>query len=100
MLILTRKADEAVLIPAFGIVVRVLSISGSRVQLGFTADGPGTAIVREEIAGRYGYEINDGRVEVATDAGNGRAEDRTVAGVAPAAADGGGSADVGDAQVG
>jgi len=99
VLILGRKLDQSIVIPAHGIEITVTAIGGSRVRLGIAAP-TGTAIIRKEIAERYGYEIDDGRVAASADAGDGRAADRTVAGVAPTTADGGGSARVGDAQVG
>jgi len=48
MLVLTRKDGEAVLIDGV-IRVKVLSVQGSRVKLGFVAP-PDIAIQREEIA--------------------------------------------------
>jgi len=93
VLILTRKVDQAVLIPAFGIVVRVLSITGSRVQLGITAAGM-TAIIREEIAERYGYR-QDGGARAAAEP-DGRAADREAAGHARQVVEGGRAVDSGD----
>lgn len=55
MLILSRRKGEAVLMPGHGIEVRVLRITGSRVQLGFNGPG-GTAFVREELLdGNQGF---------------------------------------------
>ncbi|MBU6221785.1 MAG: carbon storage regulator [Planctomycetes bacterium] len=55
VLILSRRKGEAVMVPLHGIEVRVLRITGSRVQLGFAGPG-GTAFVREELLdGNQGF---------------------------------------------
>lgn len=48
MLVLSRRKDEAVLIPDLGLTVKVLSVRGNQVRLGF--DAPEFVdIVRKEL---------------------------------------------------
>ena len=54
MLILSRKRDQSILIPAHGIEIVVTEITRSRVAIGIRAP-QGTDIIRTEIAERYGH---------------------------------------------
>jgi carbon storage regulator CsrA len=54
VLILSRKRDQSILIPQHGIEIVVTEITRSRVAIGIRAP-QGTAIIRQEIAERYGY---------------------------------------------
>ena len=57
MLILSRKRDQSILIPAHGIEIVVTDITRSRVAIGIRAP-QGTDIMRTEIAQRYGYQCD------------------------------------------
>jgi len=54
VLILSRKRDQSILIPQHDIEIVVTEITRSRVAIGIKAP-TGTAIIRQEIAERYGY---------------------------------------------
>jgi len=54
VLIVGRRRDEAILIPAHGIEIVVTHISRGRVRLGITAPEK-TTIIRREIAAKYGH---------------------------------------------
>jgi carbon storage regulator len=58
MLVLTRRADEAVCLPSLGVRIRVLKLSGGTVRLGIEAP-PDVKIVREELA----FEVVEDRAE-------------------------------------
>jgi carbon storage regulator len=61
MLVLTRKADESVVIGG-KIVVRVLSVQNGRVRLGIEAPDE-VVVLREEIATRLGFSDPDCQVQ-------------------------------------
>jgi carbon storage regulator len=48
MLVLSRKADEQIVLPECGVTIRVLDIGKRKVRLGITAPG-GTAVHRVEV---------------------------------------------------
>ena len=82
MLILGRKLDESILIPAHGIEIVVTEITRTRVRIGIKAP-QGTAIIRQEIADRYGYHIDH-----ASEGDHGRAATGAAGCPAPPSADG------------
>ena len=82
MLILSRKRDQSILIPAHGIEIVVTEITRSRVAIGIRAP-QGTDIIRQEIAERYGYHGDD-----AAAGHHGRAATGAAGGPAPPSADG------------
>jgi len=55
MLVLTRKVDETIVLPAGGVTIRVLAIVGGKVKLGITAPDE-TLVLRGEIHERGGHE--------------------------------------------
>jgi carbon storage regulator CsrA len=86
VLILSRKRDQSILIPQHGIEIVVTEITRSRVAIGIKAP-TGTAVIRQEIAGKYGHDVND-----ATAGDDGRAATGAAGGAAPPAPDGDGPA--------
>lgn len=48
MLVLSRKPNEAIVLPGLGVTVRVLSIKGNAVRIGIEAP-PDVGVVREEL---------------------------------------------------
>ena len=49
MLVLSRRANEQIVLPDLGVTIEVISISGNRVKLGVTAD-QSIRVLRGEIA--------------------------------------------------
>ncbi len=86
MLILSRKRDQSILIPQHGIEIVVTEITRSRVAIGIRAP-TGTAVIRQEIAGKYGHDIDH-----AGQGDDGRAATGAAGGAAPPAPDGDGPA--------
>ncbi len=63
MLVLSRKVGEEIIIGG-NVAVRVVSLNGSRVRLGFTGP-PETRIYRQEVARRLAAEPStDGRARL------------------------------------
>ena len=48
MLVLTRRANESVVLPGLGVTFRVLSVNGRNVRIGIEAP-PEVAVLRDEL---------------------------------------------------
>ena len=59
MLVLSRKADEQIVLPDCGVTIRVLDIGKRKVRLGITAPG-GNAVHRVEVWQRICRQQEDG----------------------------------------